>query len=142
EAYKSHKAIRLGINNRPPDHLVPAIKATAKNILEPIRAHYKTPITPTSFYRCLALNRDIKSSDRSQHRKGQAVDFEIAGVSNLDLAHWVVDNLQFDQVILEFYQEGDPMSGWVHVSWTPTGRRNQVLTIGKTTTLGLPKLSR
>ena len=142
EAYKSYKAIRLGIDNHPPELLIPTLQATAQNLLEPVRTHYKTPITPSSFYRCLPLNRAIKSKDSSQHRKGQAVDFEVPGVSNVDLAHWIADNLEFDQLILEFYQKGVPMSGWVHVSWTPTGRRNEVLTIGKTTTLGLPKLSR
>lgn len=142
EASKSSTAIRLGIDNQPPALLIPSLRATAKNILEPVRVQFGTPFTPSSFYRCLLLNRAINSSDQSQHAKGQAVDFEVPGVSNIVLAHWVANNLEFDQLILEFYQDGVPMSGWVHVSWTPTGRRNEVLTIGKTTTLGLPKLSR
>jgi len=142
EASKSSTAIRLGIDNQPPALLIPSLRATAQNILEPTRAHFKAPINPSSFYRCLLLNRAIKSSDDSQHGKGQAVDFEVPGISNIVLAHWIANNLEFDQLILEFYQDGVPMSGWVHVSWTPTGRRNEVLTIGKTTTLGLPKLSR
>ncbi|MDF1687318.1 MAG: D-Ala-D-Ala carboxypeptidase family metallohydrolase [Parvibaculaceae bacterium] len=142
EACKSATAVRLGIDNYPPALLLPSLKATAQNILEPARDHFGVPFSPSSFYRCMLLNRAINSSDESQHRKGQAVDFEIPGISNIVLAHWIKDNLDFDQLILEFYQEGDPTSGWVHASWTPTGRRNQVLTIGKTTSLGLPKLSR
>jgi hypothetical protein len=53
----------------------------------------------------------------SQHAKGQAVDFEVAGVSNLELAKWIRDNLEFDQLILEFYCAKKPNSGWVHVSY-------------------------
>ena len=29
----------------------------------------------------------------------------------------IAENLLFDQVILEFYNEDDPKSGWVHVSY-------------------------
>ena len=54
----------------------------------------------------------------------------IDGMSNLDLAKWVADNLDFDQVILEFYnpKEG-PNSGWVHASYASQGKqRKQILT--------------
>ena len=48
-------------------------------------------------------------------RKAQmarGVDFELPGVSNYDLAQWCRNNLEFDQLILEFYNSGDPYSGW------------------------------
>ena len=47
---------------------------------------------------------------------------------NAEIAHWIVDNVPFDQVILEFYTPGIPDSGWVHVSYNAEGNRENVLT--------------
>ena len=38
-------------------------------------------------------------------------DFESYSVSNPDLAEWIRDNLEFDQLILEFYDGKDPNGG-------------------------------
>ena len=96
-------------------------------ILEPVRAHFDKPITITSGYRSEALCEAIGSKKTSQHAKGQAVDFEIAGVPNIKTAYWIQNNCDFDQLILEFYKKDDPAGGWVHaVSYThltlPTNR--------------------
>lgn len=66
---------------------------------------------------------------RKQHPKGEAVDFERAGVSNQSMFEWCRDNLQFDQLILEFHRpEQGTNSGWVHGSWNTNGvNRNQLL---------------
>ena len=127
---KSETATRKKIDNTPsPAHLA-ALKAVAKNILEPVLAHYKKPIRINSAYRGPALNKAVGGSAKSQHCNGEAVDFEIDGLSNPDLAMWVSKNLEFDQLILEFYnpKEG-PNSGWVHCSYKATGtNRRQILT--------------
>ena len=69
---------------------------------------------------------------RSQHVTGHAVDFEIHGVSNWDLAEWCYDNLDFDQLIVEFMKDGDPTAGWVHCSYRSDGEnRSQALRIQK-----------
>ena len=34
-------------------------------------------------------------------------------------------NLEFDQLILEFYQKGKPSSGWVHCSYKTNGENRQ-----------------
>ena len=60
-----------------------------------------------------------------------AVDMEVPGVPNAELAQWIVDNLEFTQVILEFYTPGVPDSGWVHASYVPEDLRRQVLTATK-----------
>ncbi len=52
---------------------------------------------------------------------------EIFGIANREVAEWVVRNLDFDQVILEFYEEGIPNSGWVHVSYCEGSNRKQYL---------------
>ena len=128
ECCKSYEATRRGIQNTPNGPAINAMVQTCQNILEPIRAEFG-PFTPNSFYRCIELNRALGSRDTSQHVAGEAVDVEVSGVSNLELAKWVRENLDFDQLLLEFHDIGDPSSGWVHISWIDGQRRNEVLTI-------------
>jgi zinc D-Ala-D-Ala carboxypeptidase len=110
--------------------------------LEPTRAHFDKPITVTSGYRSEELCEAIGSKKTSQHAKGQAVDFEIAGVPNIQTAYWIQNNCDFDQLILEFYKKDDPAAGWVHVSYNEAGaNRKQVLTYdGKSYENGLPDM--
>ena len=92
-------------------------------------AHYKKPIRINSAYRGPALNKAVGGSAKSQHCNGEAVDFEIDGLSNPELAAWIANNLNFDQIILEFYnpKEG-PNSGWVHCSYKKNNNRKSILT--------------
>lgn len=128
ELTRSDMAKRLGIVNRPNDQEIECLKQVSRNILEPVREHFQTPFMPNSGYRCLALNRALKSKDTSQHVRGQAVDIELPVVSNFDLAFWIYKNLTFDQLILEFYEPDDPKSGWVHCSYVQKGCRQECLT--------------
>ncbi|VAW67852.1 hypothetical protein MNBD_GAMMA08-89 [hydrothermal vent metagenome] len=116
EMIKSETAARKGIDNMPPDDLIPKLKHLCEELLEPIRNHYGVPIRPNSGYRGVELNKEVGGSKTSQHCKAEAVDVEVPGVTNYDLAVWIKDNLKFDKLILEFYQPGVPGSGWVHVS--------------------------
>ena len=125
ELTKSQVADRKRIKNEPDKESIQNLKVICTSILEPVRRHYGKPIAPSSGYRCLALNRELGSSDRSQHTTGQAVDFEVPGVANMDLARWIMDNLLYDQLILEFYKEGQPNSGWGHCSYGGQGNRKQ-----------------
>ena len=138
EACYSSTALRLGIDNKPSDFIIPSLQAVALHILEPVMAHYGK-FSPSSWYRCHALNKAIGSKDSSQHIQGEAVDFEIHGTDNLELAYWCVNNLAYDKLILEYYEENDPSSGWVHCSYSKNFRA-QILTIwkGGSTTQGLP----
>ena len=127
---KSETATRKKIDNTPAPAHLEALKAVAKNILEPVQAHFKKPVRINSAYRGPALNKAVGGSAKSQHCNGEAVDFEIDGLPNPDLAMWISKNLEFDQLILEFYdpKEG-PNSGWVHCSYVAKGaNRRQVLT--------------
>jgi zinc D-Ala-D-Ala carboxypeptidase len=126
EMTKSSTADRLSIDNTP-DHpqVLKALQDLCINILEPARQHFGIPFSPSSAYRCPRLNQAIGSSPNSQHITGQAVDIEIPGVSNIDLAEWIKSNTVFDQLILEYYSEDDPSSGWVHVSYVaPRGGKS------------------
>lgn len=134
EFIKSPTAVRLGIDNTPPPEAISALMDVATKVLEPVRAKFGL-VHVNSGYRCHDLNAAVGSKDSSQHRMGCAVDFECPPHSNADVAAWIRDNLDFDQLILEFYTPGDPLSGWVHASYVPTGNRKQVLTITKAGTL-------
>ena len=126
ELIRSETAERKGIDNTPPDDIIPMLKRLCVEILEPIRVRYGVPFRPNSGYRSEALNREIGGSSNSQHCVGEAVDVEIPGVSNYDLATWIKDNLEFDQLILECYRRGEPTSGWVHVSLKAQGQDNRM----------------
>tara|TARA_R110000765_G_C18731642_1_gene585555 strand:- start:260 stop:709 length:450 start_codon:yes stop_codon:yes gene_type:complete len=117
ELTKSETATRKGIENTPDDTETENLIMLCSEILEPVREHYGVPFVPNSGYRGIDLNREIGSSDNSQHVTGNAVDFEVPGIDNKDVALWVMGNCEFDQLILEFYKEGEPTSGWVHCSY-------------------------
>lgn len=125
---RSDTAIRLGIENIPNEEQLINLTHLTIHVLQPVRdQHGSTDVN--SGFRVLELNRKIGSSDTSQHIKGEAGDIECGSISNLDLAKWIRDNLDFDQVILEAYDGVDPTSGWVHVSYKANGsNRKKCLT--------------
>jgi hypothetical protein len=127
ELTKSQEATRLGIDNTPNEEHILNLKLLCENILQPIRDFYGMPLSVSSGYRSAKLCEAIGSSSKSQHTKGQAADFEIFGVANKDLADFVVKNLDYDQCILEFWNENEPNSGWVHCSFNALGNRKQFL---------------
>ena len=127
ELTKSQEAIRLGILNEPNDEHITNLILLCKNILQPIRNYFKIPVSISSGYRSAALCEAIGSSSKSQHTKGQAADFEIFGVHNKEVSDWIVQNLDYDQCILEFWNENEPNSGWVHCSYSTNGNRKQYL---------------
>jgi|TARA_B100002019_G_C21269979_1_gene601654 nicotinamidase-related amidase len=131
EFTKSQTAERKGIDNTPEGEHLEAAKALFENVVQPVRDHFG-PTVINSGYRSPALNEAVGGSSRSQHCKGQAADIEVPGTPNAELAEWIVDNVDFDQVILEFYTPGIPDSGWVHVSYKADGdNRKSILTAMK-----------
>lgn len=128
EMTKSQTAIRKGINNTPDQEVIANLKALVENVLDDVREHFKKPVVINSGYRSPKLNKAIGGSRTSQHCNGQAADIEIPGVSNLEIAEYIRDNLNFDQLILENYDPVDPSSGWVHVSFVKNPNRGQTLT--------------
>ena len=128
EFTKSQTALRLDIDNTPnQEHLDNAFELFDK-VVQPLR-NALGPTVINSGYRGPELNEAVGGSTRSQHCKGEAVDIEIPGISNYGTAKWIQDNVEYDQLILEFYTPGIPDSGWVHVSYTQHGEnRKQSLT--------------
>ena len=106
EFTKSQIAARNGLKNLPGSGEVKNLENVCYEILEPVRAKFEKPVLITSGFRSLEVNRKLGSSDSSQHCKGQAVDFEIAGVPNIKVAYWLQADVDFDQLILEYHPPG------------------------------------
>ena len=131
ELIYSDTAIRKGIDNKPNDEQIENLKLVCENILEPIREYFKAPVVVSSGYRSVAVCEAVGSSAKSQHTKGQAADFEIFGIPNKEVADWIVNNIDYDQCILEFWNPSEPNSGWVHCSFNNAGNRKQYLKASK-----------
>tara|TARA_R110000787_G_scaffold145896_1_gene259652 strand:+ start:53 stop:508 length:456 start_codon:yes stop_codon:yes gene_type:complete len=127
ELTKSQTAERKGIDNTPSAEHQENLKRLCESILQRIRDHFGEVVSVSSGYRSPELCVAIGSSTKSQHARGEAADFEIFGVSNKELADWINENLTYDQLILEYWKESDPNSGWIHCSFTLNGNRKQYL---------------
>ena len=127
ELTKSQTAERKGIDNTPSPEHQENLKLLCESVLQPVRDHFGKVVTISSVYRSPELCTAIGSKITSQHAKGQAADFEIFGVSNKELADYINENLEYDQLILEYWKESDPNSGWVHCSYSAGNKRKQYL---------------
>jgi|APSaa5957512535_1039671.scaffolds.fasta_scaffold08354_4 zinc D-Ala-D-Ala carboxypeptidase len=121
EFLKSDHADTNGIDNVPDYDDIQNMKELCRWVMEPIRERWG-PTAVSSGYR-------IWTPD-SQHGKGEAADFECRDGTNIEVAQWIVDNLDFDQLILEYVDDDVKYSGWIHCSFKG-GRagdnRNEVL---------------
>ena len=131
ELTQSETALRKGLDNAPTQDIISALQVLAVNVLQPVRDHYGKGVKVNSGYRSPEVNTSVGGSKTSDHCKGQAADIEIPGVANAELAAYIRDELQFTQLILEFYTPGVPDSGWVHVSYDPANLKKQVMTATK-----------
>ena len=136
ELVKSQTAARKGIPNNPSPAHIDNLKALCVNVLQPIRSHFESPVLISSGYRSPELCIAIGSKITSQHATGNAADLEVPGVDNKELAIWIKENLEYDQLILEFYRDGEPDSGWVHVSWNSEKNRSNSLRAARDEELG------
>lgn len=127
ELTKSQTAERKGIPNNPSPGHIDNLKSLCMNVLQPIRSEFDKAVIISSGYRSPELCIAIGSKISSQHAEGKAADLEVVGVDNKVLATWIKENLEYDQLILEFYNEGEPDSGWVHISWNSDNNRNSSL---------------
>jgi hypothetical protein len=131
EMCKSETALRLDLDNTPDEQATESLRLLCEMVLQPVRDHYGKGVKVNSAYRSPESNAAVGGSKTSDHCKGMAADIEIPGVANADLAQWIMDNLDYTQLILEFYTPGIPDSGWVHVSYDPNNLKKQELTATK-----------
>jgi len=112
EFFRSDTATRLNIDNTTTDSIILSnIKELTANILQPLRDKFGR-IRITSGYRCLMLNRKIKSGDYSNHVYGLAVDIESENVSLINLITYIHKNFEYKELIAEYFPHG-----WVHIAY-------------------------
>lgn len=109
------------INQTMPFEAVAFAKDLCENVFEPIRAHVGRPIKINSGYRSKLLNKAVGGSPTSQHVTGQAMDLDL---HDRDLFEWIIDNIEFDQLIYEFGD--DQNAGWFHISYVKGHNRKDV----------------
>ena len=131
ELTKSQTAERKGINNTPSPEHQEILKSLCTHILQPVRDRFERVVSVSSGYRSEELCLAIGSKITSQHAKGQAADFEIFGLSNQELANYIKENLDYDQLILEYWTPESPNNGWIHCSYNSEGNRKEFLTAYK-----------
>ena len=143
-AIRSDTAIQNGLlDNTPTQQQYDNMVLVYHQVIIPIFNHFGVAPAINSFFRSSVLQKKIKGrwqsvnsivggSPTSDHPNGRAVDlsyrFVNTPITNIDLARFVRDQLDFDQLIVE---KIDPISlrpAWVHVGYrTPATNRKQVL---------------
>jgi hypothetical protein len=118
----SDTAARCGIDNAPPEALLPNLRLLARG-LDRVRRLLGHPLEISSAYRCPELNAAVGGVPTSQHALGLAADFTCPGFGPpLAVARAIRDSdVDFDQCIYEFAE-------WIHLSFSPAARR-RTLTI-------------
>ena len=134
EATYSNYAKKYKIANKPNEEHIENMELLAEKIFEPLREWVGCPIRVNSMFRSEKLNSALKGSKTSSHMKGQAMDITSMACgkddckSNLDMFHYIKDNLDFDQLIWEFGSEPK----WLHVSYnSEKDNRKQILVTKK-----------
>lgn len=130
EVIHSDTAVRKGISNIPSKEQLDNIKELAVKVFEPLRAHFNVPIYISSGFRSVELNKALKGAKNSQHCANNGAAFDLDAdrynrISNSDIFNYILNNLEFDQLIAEFEENGQPR--WVHVSYKTEDNRKQVL---------------
>lgn len=128
ELTHSNTATRLDIDNTPLAEEIANLEILAEG-LEQVRTKLdSSPILISSGFRCLELNRALKSKDTSYHILGLAADFICPSFGNVhEVMRTLADSsIQFQQLIIEFGR-------WIHVSFPKQGEkpRRQMMRIGK-----------
>jgi len=106
--------------------IIDRLRELCVNVLEPVRSHFGRAVLIHSGYRSPAVNSAIGGSKTSQHMKGEAADFHVPGQTVYDVAMWISETLEYDQLILENFVPGSGSSGWVHCSYAKKNRDEEL----------------
>jgi zinc D-Ala-D-Ala carboxypeptidase len=121
EMERSQAAVRHGIINKANASQTKALKDLCLNVLEPLRTLVGKPINVQSGFRNPSVNSIVGGSATSQHKKGEAADINVEGMTPAELFELIKNStLPYDQLIDEF-------SSWVHVSYKAVQRHQAML---------------
>ena len=130
----SETATRLGIDNSPTIEVRQNLQVLALG-MENVRELLGKPIHISSGYRCYELNDLLKSKRTSAHTRGLACDFRSDGFGDPNRIVFAIYNseINYDQLILEYWNPDNPHNGWVHIAFAEVGEtpRRQTLIIDK-----------
>ncbi|NPV12899.1 MAG: peptidase M15 [Ignavibacteria bacterium] len=129
EVTYSQTAIKNNIDNTPNEKQLSNIKLAADKIFEPLREWVGGPIYISSCFRSDKLNKKIGGANSSQHLANNGAAFDIDDTygykTNKEMFHYILDNLEFDQLIWEFGNDNNP--DWVHFSYNEGKNRKETL---------------
>jgi len=120
ELTHSNTAIKKNINNEPSDLEIENLQQLTDFILQPLRDELGA-IRVMSGYRSKELNAVIGGVSTSQHCIGMAADLKGIHTTNKEIFDFIVENLEYDQIIAEFDYN------WIHVSYNSEYNRKEKL---------------
>lgn len=123
ELTRSNTAERLGIDNTPNSYQRANMEKLIKNLLDPIREMWGSPIIVNSGFRSVKLNEAVGGAKSSEHMSGCAADLTVGSKeSNKKLFDMIRNSsLEFRQLIDE------KQYSWIHVSYNEGDNKKQVL---------------
>ena len=125
EMCRSNTARLRGLPNTPNAEQIKNLQKLCENVLQPLRDHLGEAVVINSGFRSQAVNMAVGGAKNSQHMAGEAADIRCKDLLYAKRIYtWIMDNLQFDQLILE--RKGRAI--WVHVSFT-TSRPNRQMVL-------------
>lgn len=132
EATHSNTATRNDIDNDPNSDQLANIELASEKVFEPLREWVGKAIKINSVFRSDALNKKIGGANGSQHCANNGAAFDIDDTfghkTNKEMFFYIIDNLDFDQLIWEYGTDENP--NWVHFSYKEGGsNRKQVLRV-------------
>jgi hypothetical protein len=120
DVIRSDTAKRNGISNMPDEIALNNLRHIGVNIYDVLYKEFNGNIKISSGYRSPTLNKKVGGSKNSQHVNGQALDIQgINGVRNSTIFNFIMNNLEYHQLIWEYGNKNDPR--WIHVGLRPPG---------------------
>lgn len=125
EAVFSQVAVRKGIDNTPAREVENNMIFTA-SCLDQVREFLGSAVHVSSWYRSPALNAAVGGAISSGHLQGYCVDFTCPAFGEVAEIFQALkeSGIVYDQLILEF-------NSWVHISFDPRMRRENLVYNGK-----------